>query len=171
MEAQIAAMMAQQAQVLEQVKLLTTQNTELSQRLNSKDQEMQNLTATQSQQHLELTARIQAREGEIAMLTAAGTGALDGLGGGGGERSALAQKWAPDSFSGEAQEWRDWSLKFKSYMSPLHKGLMGRWMQKVDETREALATLSVLGESARPSASSLHSALIATDWRRGASCF
>ena len=102
------------------------------------------------------------RDGEIAMLTAAGTGALDGLGGGGGERSALAQKWAPDSFSGEPQDWRDWSLKFKSYMSPLHKGHMGRWMQKVDEERAALATLSVLGESAQPSASSMCSALIAT---------
>ena len=78
------------------------------------------------------------------------------------EGNALVSKWAPDSFNGEHDAWKDWSLKFVSYMGNQLKGKVGRFIQKIDEDRDRYVTISAAGEETRGTASALDGALIAT---------
>jgi hypothetical protein len=59
-------------------------------------------------ENIELVGRVQGAE------AAAASGG--GGGGHGGGFASLSSKWAPSDFSGEHSEWRDWNIKFKSYM-------------------------------------------------------
>ena len=40
----------------------------------------------------------------------------------------LVSKWAADSFSGKEEDWKVWSLKFRSYVGAMAKGSVGTWM-------------------------------------------
>ena len=72
------------------------------------------------------------------------------------------QKWAPDQFSGEIVDWKDWSYKFASYVGQNYKGEMGKWMKHVEEHRETSLLISVVGEDCRQYATYLHGSLVAT---------
>ena len=72
------------------------------------------------------------------------------------------QKWAPDAWNGELSTWKDWQIKFRSYMGSLLRGEVGRWHIHVDENRLTSAKVAILGEASRAAASMLHGALIAT---------
>ena len=123
-----------QVQKMETITNMQAQNLALNQRLSAKEQEME----------------------EIRRQAAAGNS------GGDHGRTALVQKWAPDNFNGASTEWRDWAVKFRSYMGAQLQGELGKWMTHVDEHRDALAIISIPGEQSRASAATLHSALTAT---------
>ena len=72
------------------------------------------------------------------------------------------QKWAPDAWNGEQSTWKDWQIKFRSYMGSQQRGEIGRWLDHVDDNRLTVAKIAALGEASRGSATMLHGALIAT---------
>ena len=74
--------------------------------------------------------------------------AIGNGGGGGGAGPSLVQKWAPGDFSGEHGLWRDWSIKFRSYMGSLLRGEVGRWLEHIDECRATSAKVAVLAKRA-----------------------
>jgi hypothetical protein len=105
-------------------------------------------------QNLEMAGRAVTREQEFAQYQATVQH------GGGG--ASLAHKWAPADFTGEHGLWRDWCIKFRSYMGAQMRGEISRWLEHVDDHRQTSAKVAVLGEASRASASMMHGALIAT---------
>ena len=82
--------------------------------------------------------------------------------GGGGGQSALVSKWAPDSFSGEEEAWRQWSMKFRSYVGAMNGGIVGTWMDHAAQHRDTNLATSTLDPGAQQPATLLYSALVAT---------
>jgi len=154
------------AATAEQMSQVLSAMTELNQKVTEQTQQLQTLR----QQNQELHDRLEAKDVEIAEITAGiqtlgqtgGGGQARGGPGGGEPRDSIVQKWAPDVFTGERNAWSDWSLKFKSYTGALRQGDVGRWLKHVDTNRNDSARIEVLGEGVRGSSALLHSALIAT---------
>ena len=127
--------------------------------LNQRQVQMAETITNMQAQNLELNQRLSAKEHEMEEIKRQ---AAAGNSGGDHGRTALVQKWAPDNFSGASTEWRDWAVKFRSYMGAQLQGELGKWMAHVDEHRDTSALVVALGEQSRASASALYSALIAT---------
>jgi len=160
MQAFMEQMQAQQRQLTEAVSRLEAQNQALNQQQAEGQAQLQGAHARSE----ELQRQLLQKEEEMAQAFAEAEerGAGAGRDGGWGEKSALVSKWAPDNFSGENEAWKDWSVKFVSYLGGSLKGQVGKWVQHVDENRGAQATITVLGEASRAASSMLHGALIAT---------
>ena len=137
MEAAVQEMQRQQAEKAANIQKLLEQNQSLNQRLQAKDAEVNSL-----------------RQQVTAATQQSGPRAED--------RLALVQKWAPSEFSGEHSAWRDWAVKFRSYVGQTQGGTVGRWITHVETHRDDSAVVAVLGEDARSSSAVMHSALIAT---------
>jgi len=155
MQAVLEQMQAQQQQVSATIARLEAQNQALN------EQQTQGQARSE-----ELQRQLLQKEEEVAQAWAeaerrAAEAQPDGDPGWGG-KSALVSKWAPDGFSGENEAWKDWSVKFVSFLGGSLKGQVGRWLQHVDEHRGDSATITVLGEQSRAASSMLHGALIAT---------
>ena len=79
--------------------------------------------------------------------------------------AALVSKWAPDSFSGKEDDWKTWSLKFRSYVGAMAKGAVETWMDWVKESRHDDLTScknNALEQAAQPPSAILYSSLVAT---------
>jgi hypothetical protein len=135
-------------QIVEQMQAMMAQNAEFATQLQ----------AVQAQNTVLGAAAVQ-HTAEMETIRAAH--AVGGHGGGGGGAS-FVQKWAPDAWNGELATWKDWQVKFRSYMGSLLRGELGRWLAYVDENRLTSAKVMVLGENSRASATQLYGALIAT---------
>ena len=119
------------------------------------------------QQMQDMANRVQQRDGhiqELQVAAAAQAAAAAAAGGGAGQQqqTSLVQKWAPADFTGEHTSWRDWSIKFRSYMGALLRGEVGRWLEHVGDNRTLDAKVVTLGEASRAASTMLHGALIAT---------
>ena len=150
MEEQFAAMQLAQQQATETMQKILIQNEDLHARLEAKEKQISNLL----EQNAAAAAQNAAAAAASAMSAPPGHGQNHG--------SALVQKWAPDSFSGEHGDWREWATKYRSYMGALLQGSVGRWLKQTEEAREKSGLVASLGEAARATSSILHSALIAT---------
>jgi hypothetical protein len=146
--------MSELAQLIDQMRQLT----EASQTMGLQLQMVQG-------QNVELGNRVNAKDLEVQALQAAAVAAAaaHGQGAGAGQASsALVQKWAPSEFSGDSTLWKDWSLKFRSYMGSLLRGELGRWLEHIDDNLETSAKIAVLGEQSRAASTAMQGALIAT---------
>ena len=125
--------------------------------LTMQQQAQQTQTAFEQLQALgQQNAALTTRLDEIGQSRAAGS-STDGP-----SQPALVQKWAPGEFSGEVTQWREWELKFRTYVGSQMGGMIGIILKQVDENRDDSALVAVLGEHTRAAASFLHSSLVAT---------
>ena len=68
---------------------------------------------------------------------------------------------APDAYSGTQEDWRTWSIKFRSWAGAMNKGTVGVWMDHARENRQGDLRVVTLNPEARAPAATLYSALIA----------
>ena len=108
-------------------------------------------------------AQATAAAAEATAAAAAGGGA-SGAGGWpeGRNAAALVSKWTPSNFSGEREDWRSFSVKFRSFVGQMLQGVAGQWLDWVRDNREQNAKMAGMDARARPTAALLYSSLIAT---------
>ena len=92
-----------------------------------------------------LAAELAAVRAEAAAARTGGARSDDGGGGRSGFGDSLVSKWAPDDFSGERTEWREWAIKLRSFLGAAQKGEVGKWMKKIEEDLTKPAQAAVLG--------------------------
>ena len=101
-------MATEMEQIVEQMQAMMLQNNTFAEQL-----------ATVQAQNMALSGQAQQHATDMANMQAA---AAAGGGGGGDRGSSFVQKWAPDSWNGELNTWKDWQIKFRSYMGSLLRG-------------------------------------------------
>ena len=121
----------QMRQMMEQMQMLTAQ-------MQAMAIENQTLHQAQAVAAQAADARERQLRQEMQELTGANATRTNATGSqGGGEGSALVSKWAPDQFSGQQDDWRMFSLKFRSYVGAMHKGTVGVWMDYAKENHDS----------------------------------
>ena len=166
-EQQLGAIAQQLAAMQEQLSMVSQENRILREESQRREAQDAQRAAADAQRDAawreELTRATQEAASLVTAAQSRQTGGAHSSGGGGDP--ALVSKWAPDSFSGKEEDWKVWSLKFRSYVGAMAKGTVGTWMDWAKDHRNDLDVsfkTTTLEPAAKAPSAILYSSLIAT---------